>query len=89
MAFSSLPAESPFELLELPDGRWYVAKPIADTAPSLVAGSFAKLETSNEAPADTPVGCYASRDDAELAIQRSASNASEPLSMFAPWIQRD
>jgi hypothetical protein len=79
----------PFELLELPDGRWYVAKPIADTAPSLVAGSFARLETSDGTPSDTPVGCYATRDDAELAIQRSAASSSKPLSMFAPWLQRE
>jgi hypothetical protein len=74
-----------FELLELPDGRWYVAKPIADTAPSLVAGSFARLETSENALSDTPVGCYASRYDAELAIQRVATNGCDPLAPFAEW----
>jgi hypothetical protein len=79
----------PFELLELPDGRWYVAKPIADCAPSLVAGSFARLDEPDAAFSDTPVGCYASRDDAERAIQRSAMSGCEPLSMFAPWLQQN
>ncbi|HYD15061.1 MAG TPA: hypothetical protein VEA77_01540 [Hyphomicrobium sp.] len=78
-----------FELLELPDGRWCVAKTIADTAASLVAGSFARLETPADALSNTPVGCYASRDDAELAIQRVATNGCDPLSMFAPWLPRD
>lgn len=64
----------PFELLELPDGRWCVAKLAASAADVLVDGSFVRpalpLHATAAAPAD-PVGIYPSRDDAELAIQRA------------------
>ncbi|MBX9862660.1 MAG: hypothetical protein K2Y42_07890 [Hyphomicrobium sp.] len=65
---------TPFELLELPDGRWCVAR-IASAASTLVAGSFALLETRadpapTQPPAD-PVGIFPTRDAAELAIQRA------------------
>ena len=64
---------TPFELLELPDGRWCVAR-IASAASTLVAGSFALLETrADPAPAQPPadpVGIFPTRDAAELAILR-------------------
>jgi|JRYL01.1.fsa_nt_gb hypothetical protein len=85
MPFSSLTAASPFELLDLPDGRCYVARP-ASAAPTLVAGSFARIET---APQDAgPVGVYPSRDEAELAIQRAAPSPLGPLAPFAAWLSK-
>jgi hypothetical protein len=86
---------TPFELLELPDGRWYVARPAAMAGMTLVAGSFARLETAGEdtsAPAQPypdPVGVYASRDEAERAIVRSAPAPGGPLAPFAQWMCRD
>jgi hypothetical protein len=66
---------SPFELLELPDGRWCVAR-IASVASTLIAGSFAPLEPRTHLAATglapDPVGIFPSRDAAELAIQRAA-----------------
>ena len=83
-SFSST-AASPFELLDLPDGRCYVARPVAAAA-TLIAGSFARIET---APHETsPVGVYPSRDEAELAIQRAAPSPSSPLAPFAAWLRR-
>lgn len=80
---------SPFELLELPDGRWYVAKPATSSSPALVAGSFARLEPAPEANslAQTPVGSYGSREEAERAIQRDARAPGDPLAPFAKWLR--
>lgn len=81
---------SPFELLELPDGRWCVAR-IASMAGALVAGSFAPLHVpappppSGVAPHGT-VGIFTSRDEAELAIQRELPAPSSPLTPFAAWL---
>lgn len=61
----------PFELLELPDGRWCVACLAANAAS--VAGH-------------DPVGFYASRDEAELAIQRATPGRHAPLAPFAAWL---
>jgi hypothetical protein len=94
MTTSSL-APKPFELLELPDGRCYVAKPAAAAA-ALVAGSFARLDppSEDEGAGDArtdPVGVYASRDEAELAILRASPtlHVVEPLSTFAPWLRQN
>lgn len=82
---------SPFELLELPDGRWCVAR-IATAAGALIAGSFAPLNapvlcpSSGAAPQD-PVGIFASRDEAELAIQRELPTPPSPLTPFAAWLK--
>lgn len=87
---------SPFELLELPDGRCYVTRPAA-TAQSLVAGSFARLEaelegepTEQEIRPD-PVGIYASRNEAEVAVLRASPslNPAGPLAAFAPWLRQE
>jgi hypothetical protein len=62
-----------FELLELPDGRWCVAR-IASAAGALIAGSFAPFEplvACGTDPAPGPVGIFPTRDAAELAIQRA------------------
>ncbi|HEX2842649.1 hypothetical protein [Hyphomicrobium sp.] len=75
----------PFELLELPDGRWCVAK-IATAGAGLVAGSFAALEALSSGEAD-PVGTYPSRDDAELAVQRAAPSSRDPLSLLADLLR--
>lgn len=86
---------TPFELLELPDGRWYVARPAAAADVTLVAGSFARLETAVEdttamaSPHTDPVGVYPSRDEAERAIIRSAPSLGDPLAPFAQWMRRD
>lgn len=95
MPFSPLTVASPFELLELPDGRCYVARP-APAAATLVAGSFARLEPALEEPATDspqadPVGLYASRDEAELAVLRASPSLRvvEPLAAFAPWLRQD
>jgi hypothetical protein len=82
---------SPFELLELPDGRWCVAR-IAQAAGALIAGSFAPMEPrARAAPAAgdaaDPVGVYASRDEAERAIQRKLPAPPAPLSPFAAWLK--
>lgn len=65
-----------FELLELPDGRWCVAR-IAAAAGSLIAGSFAPLEphahVATAGPAPDPVGIFPSREAAEIAVQRVIS----------------
>jgi len=89
-------AASLFELLELPDGRCYVARP-APAATTLVAGSFAQLEPPlQEAAADDaaridPVGVYPSRDQAEIAILRASPSlrAVDPLALFAALLGRD
>lgn len=80
--------DSPFELLELPDGRCCVARPAACAETGLVAGSFAKIETA-DAGATTPVGVYASRSEAELAVQRAtpAPAHATPLAPFAAWLR--
>ena len=84
--------ESPFALLELPDGRWCVARPTIAKAVTLIAGSFAPLEgvecTDNDTN-ESPVGVYASREEAELAIQRTAPARRAPLSCFAAWLPQD
>lgn len=84
---------SPFELLELPDGRCCVARTAATEA-TLVAGSFARLDPKAgdllpDGPGACPVGVHASRDDAEIAILRAspAPNPSAPLASFAPWLR--
>lgn len=86
---------SSFELLELPDGRCYVAR-AAVTDTTLVAGSFARLdppqdEPASDAPCADPVGVYPSRDEAEIAILRASPSLQPagPLSSFAPWLRQD
>jgi hypothetical protein len=78
---------TPFELLELPDGRWCVAR-IACAASTLIAGSFAPLEPHAHVAAPTldPVGIFPSRDAAELAIQRGSPKSPSPLSSFTTWL---
>jgi hypothetical protein len=83
---------SPFELLELPDGRWCVAR-FASAAGALIAGSFAPLDARSRntpsgggAPQD-PVGIFPSRDEAELAIQRETPVSPSPLAPFAAWLR--
>lgn len=80
---------SPFQLLELPDGRWCVAR-IAHAAGALIAGSFAPLErgSAETAPPSDPVGIFPSRDQAELAIQRGSSAPPAPLAPFAAWLRQ-
>ena len=63
---------SPFSLLELPGGRWCVAKVAA---------------TGAGPTGFDPVGFYASRDDAERAVQRATPAASPPLAPFAAWLR--
>lgn len=87
---SAMTANTPFELLELPDGSCYVARPVP-SATTLVAGSFVRLELAPDevvtaVPTD-PVGLYASRDEAERAIQRTEP-ARDPLAPFAAWLRR-
>lgn len=85
-------AAHPFALLDLPDGRCCVARPAAATM-TLVAGSFARLEPAHDEPAIAPppqagpVGVYASRDAAELAIQRAAPARQPPLAPFSAWLR--
>lgn len=69
---TTIAAASPFELLELPDGRWCVAR-LASTS-----GQFSGYD---------PVGFYASRGEAELAIQREAPAPRHPLAPFAAWLR--
>jgi len=95
MTFSPSPVVSPFELLELPDGSCYVARAAAIET-TLVAGSFAKLGSPRDEPAPDagrtdPVGVYASRDEAEVAILRASPSIrpAGPLSSFAPWLRQD
>ena len=80
---------NPFELLELPDGRWYVARFAATVGEALIAGSFARPPAPAAPRADTvsPVGLYATRDEAEIAIQR-AEPRRDPLAPFASWFTR-
>jgi hypothetical protein len=87
---------SSFELLELPDGRCYVARAASASATELVAGSFARLdppldEPDPDAPRADPVGIYASRDEAEIAIIRASPSLRpiEPLAAFALWLRQD
>ncbi len=91
MTFSPSPPESSFELLELPDGRCCVARTAA-TETTLVAGSFARLDPKGNGSAPEgpcPVGVYASRDAAEIAILRAspARPVSASLAPFAPWLR--
>lgn len=74
-----------FSLLELPDGRWCVAR-IAATGSSLIAGSFAALGPPDPGAPDDPVGVFDTRDEAERAIDRAAPSSS-PLAPFAPWLR--
>jgi len=80
---------NPFALLELPDGRWYVAHICATVGEALIAGSFARPPAPSAPRADTasPVGLYATRDEAEIAIQR-AEPRRDPLAPFASWFNR-
>ena len=78
-----LPFADSFELLELPDGRWCVARTAPRDMTALVAGSFARLATV-ELEHD-PVGFYSSRDDAELAIQRNSHTPPEPDQWWLKW----
>lgn len=93
MTSSPSTVENSFELLELPDGRCYVARAASASATELVAGSFARLAPPLDEPdaacAD-PVGVYASRDEAELAILRASPTLRvvEPMSSFAPWLRQ-
>lgn len=81
---------TPFELLELPDGRWYVVKPVS-SALILIAGSFASLDAANGEQRDhtDPVGVYPSRHEAELAVQRSRPAATTSLEALFPWMRKD
>lgn len=82
-----------FELLELPNGRWCVAR-IAASDADLVAGSFAAPahQPATDAPAASPtpgtdpVGIFATRDDAERAIDRATPAPASPLAPFARWL---
>jgi len=88
---STIATSGPFALLEMPDGRWCVAKPATAETTALVAGSFARLEpteTDEDAHA-SPVGVYASRNEAELAIQRADTSPLNPLAPFATWLRQD
>jgi hypothetical protein len=67
-------SRAPFELLELPDGRWCVARLAAST---------------DDLAGTEPVGVYVSRDEAELAIDRAAPASGDPLAPFAPWMRRE
>ena len=86
-----------FELLQLPDGRCYVARASAPPESTLIAGSFARLATFSEEAGDVatdhpdPVGLYASRDEAEIAILRASPSLEPagPLDAFAPWLRQD
>lgn len=80
---------NPFELLELPDGRCYVARIAATIGDALIAGSFARPPAPVEPRNVTanPVGLYATRDEAELAIQR-AEPKRDPLAPFSSWFHR-
>jgi hypothetical protein len=62
----------PFELLELPDGRWCVAR----------------LATSEASSGSDPVGFYDTRDQAELAIMRSSPSHRAALAPFAQWLRQ-
>ena len=64
---------SPFALLELPDGRWCVASTAGGPAAS---GS-----------GESPVGFYATRDEAELAILRADPSSRTRLSYIAAWLR--
>ncbi|MCC7253078.1 hypothetical protein [Hyphomicrobium sp.] len=86
MSLSSSTCTNPFELLELPDGRWCVARPALAAAARLIAGSFAPL-APNPTGEPTPVGVYASREEAELAIQRADPAPRDPLAQFADWLR--
>lgn len=83
--------DTPFELLELPDGRWCVARIVA-SGTGLIAGSFAALDPQAAAPdapavpADDPVGIFPTRDEAERAIDRATPVPSSPLAPFARWL---
>ena len=95
MTVTPSPLASPFELLELPDGRCYVARAAA-TDTTLVAGSFPRLDPPQHEPASDatfadPVGVYPSRDEAEVAILRASPSIrpAGPLSSFAPWLRQD
>lgn len=63
----------PFELLELPNGTWCVARL------ATVSGDKAGYD---------PVGFYTSRDEAELAIMRSSPSHRAPLAPFAQWLRQ-
>jgi hypothetical protein len=88
---------SDFELLQLPDGRCYVARASTSPETTLIAGSFARLatfpdETDDEATDHPdPVGLYPSRDEAEVAILRASPSLEPagPLDSFAPWLRQD
>lgn len=64
---------SPFELLELPDGRWCVAE-------------FAVPSARNAA--QSPAGFYATRDEAERAILRADPSPRDPRAQFAGWLRQ-
>lgn len=82
-----------FELLELPDGRWCVAR-IAASETGLVAGSFAapghqadtEASAASPTPGHDPVGIFATRDAAERAIDRATPAPASPLAPFARWL---
>jgi hypothetical protein len=62
-----------FELLELPGGRWCVAR----------------FEGSDPGPTGyDPVGFYASRDEAELAILRATAASRSGLTGFSEWLRQ-
>jgi hypothetical protein len=64
---------STFELLELPNGTWCVAR---------------LATVSGDKMGYDPVGFYTSRDDAELAILRASPSPRAPLAPFSPWIRQ-
>jgi len=63
-----------FELLELPNGRWCVAR-MTDPEPAV--------------PGPDPVGFYDTRDEAEQAISRSSPARHGALAPFARWMRPD
>ncbi len=90
------PIATSFELLQLPDGRCYVARATASHDTALIAGSFARLaplyeDDGYDEEHPDPVGVYASRDEAEIAIMRASHSIQPagPLASFAPWISQD
>jgi hypothetical protein len=62
-----------FELLELPGGRWCVAR-FTGSDPGLIDHD--------------PVGFYASRDEAELAILRATAASRSGLTGFSEWLRQ-
>lgn len=62
-----------FELLELPGGRWCVAR-FGAADPGMSGAD--------------PVGFYASRDEAELAIMRATAASCGKFTGFSEWLRQ-